>query len=328
MQIAAVIAATSLVAVLAALYYSIVFPRQPHRGPLPAMTAEERVLAERLRTHVTAIASEAHNIEHYAALERAATYIETTLKGFGFEPQCFIYKVTGHDVRNIEIVFEPQHASPSPPCIVIGAHYDSADDAPGANDNGSAVAAALELARAFRGLQLRSHRLRLVFWVNEEAPYGKTPAMGSWQHAKILSEAGENIEGMIALETLGYFSNEPGTQQFPTPFNYVYSDVGNFVAFVGLPGARAFVHRTLHAFRSTTAFPSIGGVAPGFLEGIDLSDHWAFHQFGFPSMMITDTAPFRNPYYHQLDDLPENVDYQSLARITAGLERMIRELVH
>ena len=68
-------------------------------------------------------------------------------------------------------------------------------------------------------------------------------------------------------------------------------------------------------------------LAPGFLEGIDLSDHWAFHQFGFPSIMITDTAPFRNPYYHQLDDLPENVDYQSLARITAGLERMLRGLV-
>ena len=144
---------------------------------------------------------------------------------------------------------------------------------------------------------------------------------------KLLRETGENIEGMIALETLGYFSNEPGTQQFPTPFNYVYSDVGNFVAFVGLPGSRAFVRRSLAAFRLTTAFPSIGGVAPGFLEGIDLSDHWAFHEFGFPSMMITDTAPFRNPYYHQLDDLPENVDYESLARITAGLDRMMRELV-
>jgi Peptidase family M28 len=322
-----IFAAVITAAIAAALFYSIVFPRQPFQGPLPALTNAEDVLVVRLESHVTAIASTAHNIEHYSELEAAAVYIETTLRGFGFNPLAHVYQVRGRAVRNIEIVFEPADTSPNPPCIVIGAHYDSADDAPGANDNGSAVAAALELARALIAFKPASHRLRLAFWVNEEAPYGMTPDMGSWQHAKALKEAGETIEGMIALETLGYFSDEPGTQQFPAPFNYVYSNVGNFVAFVGLPGSRAFVRKTLAMFRSQTQFPSIGGVAPGFIEGIDLSDHWAFHQFGFPSMMITDTAPFRNPYYHQRDDLPENVDYESLARITAGLERMMRQLV-
>ncbi len=312
--------------VAAAVHYSIVFPRQPFKGPLPELSAAQTDLAARLQTHVTAIASTPHNIDHYAELEAAAAYIETTLKGFGYTPTAHVFEVDGHDVRNIEIVFEPTTATPNPPCIVIGAHYDSADDVPGANDNGSAVACALELAHVLATFKPADYRLRLAFWVNEEAPYGKSPDMGSWQHAKTLKDAGENIAGMIALETLGYFSNEPGSQQFPKPFNLVYSNVGNFVAFVGLPGSRAFLRKALASFRSNTPFPSIGGVAPGFLEGIDLSDHWAFHQFGFPAIMITDTAPFRNPYYHELNDLPENVDYQSLARITTGIEKMTREL--
>ena len=166
-----------------------------------------------------------------------------------------------------------------------------------------------------------------MFWVNEEAPYGKTPDMGSWQHAKRLKDSGEVVAGAIALETIGYFSDEPNSQDFPPPFGLIYPHRGNFIAFVGLIGARPLVHRTLASFRRHTKFPSIGGVAPGFLRGIDLSDHWAYHQFGFPSMMVTDTAPFRNPYYHELDDLPENVDYECLARVTKGLERVLRDIV-
>ena len=123
---------------------------------------------------------------------------------------------------------------------------------------------------------------------------------------------------MIALETLGYFSDAPGSQRFPPPFGIVYPDKGNFIAFVALPGARSFLHASLAAFRRHAAFPSIGGLAPGFIEGIDLSDHWSFHQFGFPALMVTDTAPFRNPHYHQPTDTPEKVDYASLARITVA----------
>ncbi|MEW5962794.1 MAG: M28 family peptidase [Pseudomonadota bacterium] len=313
--------------IVLAVRYSIVFPRQPFAGPLPELTRAERAMAGRLAGHLRAVASRPHNIDHYPALEAAARYIEATLRQFGHVPTAQRYEVEGREVRNIEVVIAPPDASPETPTLVVGAHYDSPDDSPGANDNGTGVAALLELARALRDLAPRSHRLRLVFFVNEEHPYGKSPAMGSWRHARSLKESGERVAGMIALETLGYFSDEPGSQAFPFPFGAVYSNVGNFVAFVGLPGSRRLVHKVIGAFRRETAFPSIGGVAPGFLEGIDLSDHWAYHQFGFPALMITDTAPFRNPYYHQLDDLPETVDTESLARITSGLERMVRALV-
>jgi hypothetical protein len=313
---------------VAAVRYSIVFPRQPFTDAIPELTADEEALARRQEEHVRAIASRPHNLDHYPALEAAALYIERTLREAGHAPRRQEYRVRGQLVRNIEVVIEPAKPARDAPTYVVGAHYDSPDDSPGANDNGTGVAGVLELARLLADLKPDRHRLRLLLWVNEEAPYGKTPDMGSWQHARRLKDSGENVAGAIALETIGYFSDDAGSQTFPPPFGLIYPHRGNFIAFVGLIGARPLVHRTLASFRRHTRFPSIGGVAPGFLRGIDLSDHWAYHQFGFPAMMVTDTAPFRNPYYHELDDLPENVDYKSLARVTKGLERVIRELVN
>jgi hypothetical protein len=321
----ALIAVVLLAAIAAIANYSIVFPRQPWRGPLPPLSEEQRDLAQRLRAHVTAVASRPHNIGFAANLEAAARAIEQRLASFGLSPAAQVYEVDGHSVRNIEVVIEPA-AGPARTTYVIGAHYDSPDDSPGANDNGTGVAALIELARLFAASPSGRDRLRLVFFVNEEAPWHKSAAMGSWRYAKQLSDAGEQLTGMLALETLGYFSDAPGSQKYPWPFDLIYPDIGNFVAFVGLPGARGFVGRSLRAFRRHATFPAIGGVAPGFIPGIDLSDHWAFHQFGYPAAMVTDTAPYRNPFYHRLNDLPKNVDYESLARITKGLEGMTREI--
>lgn len=323
--LAVLVAIAALIALAA--WYSLVFPLQPYAGPLPALSAAESEIAQNCRTHIEAIASRPHNVAHYADLDAAARYIEVTLAGYGYSPTAQIYDCNGTSVRNIELVIEPSKPSAETASFIVGGHYDSPDEAPGANDNGTGVAGALELARLLRDVKPATHRLRIVFWVNEERPYGKTPLMGSWQHAKRLKDSGERVAGMIALETIGYFTGDPGTQNFPPPFGLVYPDTGNFIAFVGLPGSRSFLRTALQTFRGHTAFPSIGGVAPGFLKGIDLSDHWAYHQFGFPSLMVTDTAPFRNPYYHELDDLPGNVDYDSLARVTKGLERMLREMV-
>lgn len=318
--------------VLAGGYYALVFPLIGGASGARSTPGDDD-RAQRLERHITAVASEPHNVDHYPALERAALYIEHELASYGLATVLQRYTVDGRSVRNIEVVFEPPGAGPTTPTFVVGAHYDSPDDSPGANDNGTGVAAALELARKFSGkgttaaLKPRTHRLRLVFWVNEELPYGKTPDMGSWRHAERLKKSGEQVVGMVALETLGYFSETPGSQQFPFPFGLIYPDRGNFVAFVGLPGSRGFTHRLTRGFRRHCAISSIGGVVPGFIPGVDLSDHWAYHQFGFPALMVTDTAPFRNPHYHQPDDLPETVDYVSLARITAGLEKAIHEMV-
>jgi hypothetical protein len=323
--LALVMASTVLLG--SAIWYSIVFPRQPFNGPLPSLTEEEADLASRLERHVRAVASRPHNLAYAADLEVAARYIETTLARLGYTSIPQVYAVQGAPVRNIEVVIEPLGKMGYLASFVVGAHYDSAGLSPGANDNATGVAALLELARLLGDLEPHEHRLRLVFWVNEEHPYGKTPDMGSWRHAKRLKEAGERVDGAISLETLGYFSDAPGSQAFPFPFGLIYSNRGNFAAFVGLPGSRGLVHRAIGAFRRQTLFPSIGGVAPGFIKGIDYSDHWSYGQFGYPSLMVTDTAPFRNPHYHKAGDLPDTVDYPSLARVTKGLERMLRDMI-
>lgn len=328
----AVLLALAAISAVAAIRWALVHPLQTRDlGPLdrPPLDADARDLAARLKAHVVAVASRPHNVDHYAELEAAACHIEAALARFGYQPQSQPFLCAGRWVRNIEVVLEPRLATGSavPGTLVIGAHYDAPDDSPGANDNGTGVAALLEIARLMRlaNPPLRQ-RVRLVFYVNEELPWGKTDMMGSLRHARRLAETGERVHGMLALETLGYFSDTPGSQQFPFPFGFLYGDRGNFVAFVGMLRGRAFVHEMVRTFREVSNVPSIGGVAPGAIEGIDLSDHWAYDQLGFPAAMVTDTAPFRNPYYHRTYDTPDTVDYAMLARITVGLEAMVTRM--
>ena len=314
--------------IAALLRYMTTVPGAPHRGPLPALTADDAALATRLGAHIAAIASRPHNVAHYAELEKAARYIEGQLAALGYAPQAQVYTVDEREVRNIEAAIEPADPARSRGTVVIGAHYDSAGNAPGANDNGSGTAAVLELARLLADLRGRiDARIRLVLFVNEEAPYYQSPEMGSWQYAKLMSERREPIIGMISLETIGWFSDQPGSQRYPPPFGLMYPGEGNFVAFVGMMGSREFLHAVIASFRRNAAFPTVGGVAPGFIPGIAWSDHWSFEEFGFPALMITDTAPFRYPHYHEPTDTPDKVDTAKLARVTRGLERVLREMV-
>lgn len=303
----------------------LIFPLQPTKAPLAPLDDAQRTLAVNLEAHLRAVASEPHNLAHPQALERAALYIEEALAGLGYDVRWQVFDVAGHQVRNIEVVLHPGDSAAR--TLVIGAHYDSADDSPGANDNGTGVAALLEMARMLSERPLDpKQRVRLVFFVNEELPYGKTENMGSLRHARSLVAQDEAVTGMIALETLGYFSSIKGSQRLPFPFNWFYSDRGDFVAFIGLPGARAFLGDSVKAFRASGVFPSTGTIAPKSIEGADLSDHWSYHQIGVPALMITDTALYRNPFYHQPFDTPDTVDYASLARITQGLDAMVRAL--
>jgi Zn-dependent M28 family amino/carboxypeptidase len=231
-------------------------------------------------------------------------------------------------VRNIDALIEPPADNADPDVIVVGAHYDSAPGTPGANDNGSGAAAVIELARLLRDLDGKSRkRIRFVLFVNEEPPYFMTEAMGSLRYARALAERREKVVAMYSLETIGFYSSEPESQHYPAPFGLLYPDRGDFIAFVGMLGSRPLLQETIRSFRAHTAFPSIGGVAPGFVPGIAWSDHWAFAEQGFQALMITDTAPFRYPHYHQPSDTPDKVDSEKLARVVKGIERVIRDLV-
>ncbi len=302
-------------------------PGKAHSGPLPPLTSEEKALAAVLKRHVEAIGSRPHNIKHLDELEAAARYIEAALQGLGYTVDRQLFSVDGTTVRNIEVVISPDSAGDTVPTIVVGAHYDSCDDAPGANDNGSGVAAVLELARLLKDVDGRAgKRIRLALFVNEEPPYFQTGNMGSLHYARALAERNEAVVGMYSLETLGYYSSEPGSQKYPRPFDSILGDKGDFIAFVATTESRELLKRTIASFRSHTAFPSVGGFAPGFVPGIDWSDHWSFVEQGFPAVMITDTAAFRYPHYHRRTDTPDKVDVEKLARVVKGIERVVRDL--
>ncbi len=314
-----------------AIYYMAGVPGRSYRGPLAPLTEDERALVPRLKGHVVAIASREHNVAHYDELEKSARYIETTLESYGyavnrqrFDADDFV--AGSRRVRNIEVVIEPRDAGPATETIVVGAHYDSAPGAPGANDNGSGAAAVTELARLLVDLKgSAARRIRLVLFVNEEPPYFRTEQMGSFQYASALAARKERVVAMYSLETIGYFSDKPASQRYPSLFGLIFPDRGDFLAFVGTLAARPLVRASIASFRAHTQFPTIGGVAPSSIPGIDWSDHWAFTVKGFPAIMLTDTAPFRYPYYHTAFDTPDKVDVERLARVVKGIERMVRD---
>jgi hypothetical protein len=316
------------VLVVAGVRYVTSVPGIAHTGGLPTLADAETVTASRLRTHIQAIASRPHNIEHYEELEKVAQYIETELKALGYQPAPQIYEVDGRAVRNIEISIEPANPGTSRGTIVVGAHYDSFGDAPGANDNGTGTAAVIELARQLADLQGKTDtRIRLVLFVNEEPPYFQTSDMGSYRYARMLAELREPVIGMISLETLGSFSDKPGSQKYPPPLGLLYPDTGNFIAFVAMTGSRELMRALIGSFRAHTSFPTVGGAAPGAIPGIGWSDHWSFAEFRYPAVMITDTALFRYSHYHKPSDTPDKVDIERLARITHGIERVVREMI-
>ena len=325
--LAAMLVFAALTVAVIARYVTAV-PGAMHSGPLPALADAEAATARRLHAHIRAIASRPHNVEHYQDLEQAARYIEGELQRLGYRPVPQEYEADGRLVRNIEVTIEPADAVNSRGTIVLGAHYDSYADAPGANDNGTGTAAVIELARLLADLRDTTQtRIRLVLFVNEEPPYFQSPDMGSYRYARLLAERREKIIGMVSLETLGCFLEEPGSQQYPPPLGLLYPDKGNFIAFVAMPGSRALMQALIGSFRRHAQFPSVGGVAPRFVPGIAWSDHWSFEEFRYPAVMITDTALFRYAHYHRPSDTPDKVDTEKLARIVHGLEKVVRDMI-
>jgi hypothetical protein len=321
---AALVALALAAAALAALlWYMVAVPGRSWTGPLPPLDDELRRLADRLRTHVHTLGAREHNVWAPAELENAARYIERELASAGHAVRSEAYRSRNVPVRNL--VVEIAGASRSGDIVVVGAHYDSVLGAPGANDNGSGVAAVLELARAFRGWR-PACTWRLVAFVNEEPPFFRSGEMGSQVHAAGARARDERIVAMYSLETIGWYADAPGSQHYPFPFSFFYPDRGDFLAFVGNFASRALLHATARAFRERGAFPSEGVAAPAFVPGVDWSDHGSFWAAGYPAVMVTDTALYRYPHYHTAQDTPDKVDYERLARVVRGLERTFRAL--
>lgn len=302
-------------------------PGRSHRGPLPPADDRLLELASELRRHVTLLADEIgeRNVRFRPGeLARTAEYIAAELDDAGYSVQHQEYDVDGTTCANLDVEI-PGTTRPDE-IVVIGAHYDSVANCPAANDNGSAVAALLSLARTFSGSQ-NDRTLRFVAFVNEEAPYAHTEQMGSWVYARRCREREEKVTAMLSLETIGYYSDQPGSQKYPAGLGLLYPSKGNFIAFVGNSRYGQLVREVVRAFRQNEKFPSQGGAMPNVISDIGRSDHWPFWQEDYPALMVTDTAPFRYPYYHTPDDTVDKIDFERTARVVRGLESVIRTLV-
>ena len=289
-----------------------------------SLSQEDVDLRGELKADVEKLAGEIgeRNMLRYSQLNTAADFIENSFSSAGLQPRRDSYDLRGRACHNIEA--EIRGARPE--ILLIGAHYDSVFGSPGANDNGSGVAAMLALARRFAGKPAQ-HTLRFVAFVNEEPPYFLTEQMGSLVYAGRCKAHGDRISAMISLETIGYFSDAPHSQTYPAPgLGVFYPSVGNFIGFVSNVPSRNLLRRAIALFRKQAKIPSEGAALPAFIPGVSWSDQWSFWQHGYPGIMITDTAPFRYPHYHSATDTPDKLDYDRFALVVSGMEKVIEEL--
>ena len=251
------------------------------------------------------------------AYEEAARFIEEAFREAGYAP-------VRDEAANIEAEIRGL-AEINDDIVVIGAHYDTVPGSPGADDNGSGVAALLAIARRFARQRPR-RTLRFVAFANEEPPYFTTEQMGSWVYAKRCHDRHERVVAMMSIEAIGYYSDAAGSQQYPAMLDAVYPTTANFIAFASNLASRALLQHCVDVFRRHATIPSEAGALPEDVPGIAWSDQWSFWRFGYDAIMVTDTAPFRNPHYHERSDLPDTLDYARLARTTEGLIAVIRDL--
>ena len=299
-------------------------PTEHIHQPLPPLTTSELDSRNRIRAHVQMLAETigGRDAVHYDGLQRAASYIEDELRSHGYMVDRQSFSVAGREFGNIEA--EQRGTADPRNIVIVGAHYDTTDGLPGANDNGSGVAAGLELARKF-AWQNHGNSIRWLFFANEEPPYFQTPAMGSYVYAKRCRERGERVIAMLSLETIGYYSDESGSQSYPIGFHPGYPDRGDFLGFVADLRSAGLLRRALKSFRNATSLPATGAAAPALIPGVGWSDHWSFWQCGYKALMLTDTAPYRYPYYHTAEDTPEKLDYDRLARAFTGIAAIVND---
>lgn len=305
----------------------LLMPGRSYRGPLPPADDRLLELASELRRHVTHLAEEIgeRNVRRRPReLAQTADYLEAELAYAGFKVHRQEYDVDGTTCVNLEVEL-PGTTQPDE-IVIVGAHYDSVANCPAANDNGSGIAAVLSLARKFADSR-PDRTLRFVAFVNEEAPYAHTEQMGSWVYARRCRQRGEKVTAMLSLETIGYYSDVPGSQKYPPMLGLLYPAAGNFIAFVGNTRYGRLVRQVTRAFRQNEPFPSEGGALPEAMSDIGRSDHWPFWQEGYPALMVTDTAPFRYLYYHTPEDTVDKIDFEKMARVVRGLESVVRALV-
>ncbi|MFH0988748.1 MAG: M20/M25/M40 family metallo-hydrolase [bacterium] len=258
-------------------------------------------------------------------LHAASEFIEKEFQNLGFNVSSQEYRAYESIVRNL--IIEQPGSQPHLPCIVLGAHYDTVLDTPGADDNASGVAGLLELARLLKSFP-NKRTIRFVAFTHEEPPYFYTSLMGSRQYAQSLKDQSASVHLMLSLEMLGY-GGEQTTQYYPFPLMRQigrYPKYGNYIALVSNLRSMRYLGLVRNAMRRSCEIGVECLAAPGWIPPLFLSDHSSFWKHDFPALMITDTAFLRNPHYHRPSDTADTLNYEFLAEVVKGLQEAMMTL--
>jgi Zn-dependent M28 family amino/carboxypeptidase len=286
------------------------------------MAADLAGLAVNLYQHVDRLAGliGPRHLGAPQSMTAAATLIEREFSTIGYNVQRQIYHAAGHEVANLiaEIPGNRRHDE----IVILGAHYDTVSTTPGADDNASAVAVLVEAARMLRSCQPK-RTIRFVAFACEEPPYFYTGEMGSQVYARQCKSRGENIIGMLCLEMVGYYRDEPHSQQRPPTIpkflHPAFPHRGNFLAAVGNFRSWKLNWQFRRGFKRAVRFPLFSICLPETIHEIRLSDNSSFWDQGYAALMLTDTSFLRNPHYHEPTDTPDTLDYPRMASVTLGV---------
>ena len=282
----------------------------------------EAPLVERLRKHVDVLA-ELIGPRHTGkpkALASAATYIERQFLALEDHVERQAYDVEGTTVTNLVVERRGERRPDS--IVVLGAHYDTVPTTPGADDNASAVAVLIEVARLLRGRH-GQRTVRFVAFACEEPPHFSTDSMGSEVYARRCRTRSESILGMLCLEMVGFFTDEPASQAVPAGIprwlRWLFPQCGNFLAAVGNLQSLSLAWRFHWGFKRRSRLRLFSVCLPETIHEIRLSDNSSFWDQGYPALMLTDTSFLRNPHYHQSSDRADTLDYARMAQVTQGV---------
>lgn len=264
-------------------------------------------------------------LREYDSLQSARAYILDVFSSLGFTPEEQTYTVQGKAVSNI--IVEKPGFDESAGTLVVAGHYDTVENTPGADDNATAIAAVLELARIVSKYQFR-RTIRFIAVTLEEPPFFGSEEMGSMVYAKACRERGDTIDLAIVFDMLG-FACKKCEQNFPTSeMRKKYPPYGDYLAVVSYPSLVNYVHLWKKIYNSHAKHHIYELVGPASIPGIELSDHSSFKKQGYPALLLTDTAFYRNQNYHMPGDTYETINFNFLAENICNIFVTLRELAN
>jgi len=276
---------------------------------------EIRVDPQQLRRNLQAIVGERSPFSGQRHLAEVESFIEKELASYGLAVESDTFSYRGKNFRNIVGRLSAQRGAS---LIILGAHFDSVEGTPGADDNASGLAVLLEAARLLSRARLRSELLFCAFNLEE------LNMIGSTYFAKKLKAAEVKVDAMISLEMIGYTDPRPGSQKYPIGLSWLYPDRGDFIGVIRNWNSSSLLRRFTRQMRQvpglpveTLSVPGNGGLVPA----VRLSDHSPFWDLGYPALMVTDTSFFRNPHYHGPRDTLDTLNLDFMAKVCAGVIR-------